>query len=324
MAEPTATRVVFQVPADQEGERLDRVLSANVPGLSRARARVLLDLGGVFVDRVRVKVAGRTLRAGQRVEAYLGGVLSRASAETGKEARDRADAALPAPRIVFVDPHIVVIEKPAALISAPTPESDRGNARALLAVQLGEPMLVVHRLDLGTSGLLLYARSAAANRVLAETFRTHDLLREYEALLLGEVAWRERTVDAPIEGRAARSHFSVAESLRVHRFLDPATQGTVVTRVRCRLETGRTHQIRLHARHVGVPVLGDKVHGVRTPAALPPPPRLCLHAARLSLRHPITGQALDFESALPPDLNEYLAALRRHAVTGAAVASESV
>jgi 23S rRNA pseudouridine1911/1915/1917 synthase len=313
MAEPTATRIRFVVPSEQNGERLDRILAANVVGLSRSRARVLLDLGGVFVDRVRVKMAGRPLRAGQQVEAYIGGALSRASAGVGRAARDRDDAALPAPRIVYVDDDLVIIDKPAALISAPTPESDRGNARALLAAQLGEPVHVVHRLDLGTSGLLIYARTADANRALAETFRRHDLLREYEALLLGAADWSERVVNQPIEGRAARTHLRRIETLRLHAADTPGSPAIFVTRVRCRLETGRTHQIRLHARSLGCPVLGDRLHGVRTPALLPQPPRMCLHAARLSLRHPRTGAALDFDCPLPVDLAQYLDGLRRMA-----------
>ncbi len=315
MAEPTATRIRFRVPSEQDGERLDRILAANVVGLSRSRARVLLDLGGVFVDRVRVKMAGRPLRAGQQVEAYIGGVLSRASAGVGQQARARDDAALPAPRLVHVDDDLVIIDKPAALISAPTPESDRGNARALLAAQLGEPIHVVHRLDLGTSGLLVYARTPQANRVLAETFRQHDLLREYEALLLGAVDFSERSVNQPIEGRAARSHFRRVETLCIRSAELPDLPPVTVTRVLCRLDTGRTHQIRLHARYLGCPVLGDRLHGVRTPTLLPPPPRLCLHAARLSLRHPRTGSTLDFACPLPADLSGYLDALRQLAAT---------
>ncbi len=310
MAEPTATRISFRVPQEHDGDRLDRVLAAQIAGLSRSRARVLLDLGGVFVDRVRVKMAGRPLRAGQKVDAYIGGVLSRAASGVGHKARAREDAALPMPRQVYLDDDMVVIDKPASLISAPTPESDRGNARALLAAQLGEPIHVVHRLDLGTSGLMLYARSASANRALAETFRTHDLVREYLALLLGTVPWSEHTVSLPIEGRPARTHFARIEQCIVADAALPEIPAVTVTLVTCRLDTGRTHQIRLHARHLGTPVLGDRLHGVRTPSLLPPPPRLCLHATRLSLRHPRSGALLDFVSPLPADIADYLAALR--------------
>lgn len=320
MAEPTATRFRFVVPPEQNGERLDRVLAANIVGLSRSRARVLLDLGGVFVDRTRVKMAGRPMRAGQQIEAYVGGVLARASSDVGKGARDRDEATLPTPRIVYSDADIVIIDKPAALISAPTPESDRGNARAMLAAQLGEPIFVVHRLDLGTSGLLVYARSERANRVLAETFRRHDLTREYRALLLGKVPWPDRTVDHPIEGRPARSHFNRLETLTLPAISIGDGPDQTVTLVACRLETGRTHQIRLHARHIGCPVLGDRLHGVRTPTGLPMPPRLCLHAARLALRHPRTGKALDFAAPLPPDLTDYLASLRQRATQSVASA----
>lgn len=298
----TATRHRFLVPAAQNGDRLDRILAANVPGLSRGRARLLLDLGGVFVERTRVKVASKALRTGQLVEVYLGGALERATSTLGRQARAADDAKLPAPQIVHIDPHLVVIDKPAALISAPTPESDRGNARALLASQLGEPVFVVHRLDLGTSGLLVYARSAVANSVLSTMFQHHDLVREYLALLHGRAAFQQQAVRVPIAGRAATTHFTRIEQRSVQS--GPVTDWLTV--VRCRLETGRTHQIRIHAQHLGHSVLGDRQHGDGKPPPVLRPPRLSLHATRLAFCHPMTGAALDFQSPLPPDLAGYL------------------
>ncbi len=299
----TATRHRFAVPAAQDGERLDRILSANVPGLSRGRARLLLDVGGVFVERTRVKVASRALRSGQIVEVYLGGALDRASSSLGKQARQADDDKLPPPQIVHLDADLVIIDKPAALISAPTPESDRGNARALLAARLGEPIFVVHRLDLGTSGLLVYARSPAANRALSAMFQTHDLRREYLALLRGTLPLAEQVVRLPIAGRSATTHFRRIELRQLQ--LGAIHEG--LSLVRCQLETGRTHQIRIHAQHLGHPVFGDRQHGSAQPPPILRPPRLALHATRLAFRHPMTGVALDFESPLPPDLTDYLA-----------------
>ncbi len=181
-------RFRFVVTAEDKGRRLDQVLAARIPGLSRRRARVALDLGGVFVDGARTKVAGRLLRAGQVVVANLGGALDRASKEVGAEARARDEAALPAFRVVHQDDDLVVVDKPSGLLTAPTPESDRNNLASALSRMLGREASVVLRLDMETSGLLVFALGDEANRVLAERFREHDVERVYLAVLRGVVA----------------------------------------------------------------------------------------------------------------------------------------
>lgn len=284
----------FTVQPDDRGLRLDQILAARIPGLSRRKARVLLDLGGVFVDGARTKVAGKQLRAGQVVVANLGGALDRASSEVGREARARDERALPAYQEVFRDEDLVIVEKPAGLLTAPTPESDRGNLAKLLEAALGAPIYVVHRLDLDTSGLLVFARTEAANRALSERFRVHDVTRVYLAALRGEVAGEAHTVELPIAGRRAVTHIAVVE------------RRAGVTLARCTLETGRTHQIRLHTRHLGHPVLGDKQHGEPSPLD---PPRMALHAAVLGIVHPRTGEELRFERPWPEDLTAWWAAL---------------
>jgi 23S rRNA pseudouridine1911/1915/1917 synthase len=281
-------------PADQ-GRRLDQVLAASVPELSRRKARVVLDIGGVFVDGARTKVAGRIMRAGQVVVANLGGALERATKEPGQAARARDEAGLPPFRVVHQDADLVVVDKPGGLLTAPTPESDRNNLAHALAARLGRPVFVVHRLDLETSGLLCFALGEGANRFLAERFREHDVERVYLAVLHGVLADDACTVELPIAGRRAVTHVSVVE-----RF-------SSATWVRCQLETGRTHQIRLHAQHVGHPVLGDRRYGERSPFD---PPRMALHATVLGLRHPSSGAPLRFESPWPDDLAPWLAALR--------------
>lgn len=305
-----AERHRFTVLAEDEGRRLDQILAARVPGLSRQKARVLIDIGGVFVDSARVKVAGRLLRAGQIVEAHTGGALERATKAVGRAARERDAAALPSPRIVHLDEDLVVVDKPASLITAPTPESDRSNLADLLRRRLGGELYVVHRLDLGTSGLLVLARTSEANRILGERFRVHDIERVYLAVLQGQLSAPtpahppepavglavDLAVDLAIEGRRAVTHFQVREPL-----------GEIATVVHCRLETGRTHQIRIHARHLGHPVLGDRQYGQRTPFD---PPRLALHATRLGFRHPKSGAQFEFDSPLPDDLENWLTELR--------------
>lgn len=304
-----AQRHRFVIGPEDAGLRLDQALALRVPGLSRRKARALIDFGGVFVDRARVKVAGRTLRPGQEVAAVIGPAFDRATKEVGREARARDEADLPPYRVVHEDDDLVVVDKPAGLLTAPTPESDRNNLAKLLSARLGGPVLVVHRLDLGTSGLLVFARTEEANRALAEVFRTHDVERAYLAAVAGRVAWDDKVVTEPIGGKRAESRFTVLERI-----------GDEATFVRCELHTGRTHQIRLHAKHVGHAVLGDAQHGAATPHD---PPRMALHATVLGFRHPRTGEALRFESPWPEELQKWLETARERAqkASGAAGAA---
>ena len=288
----------FTVTDDDAGKRLDQALAARVHGLSRRQARVLLDIGGVFVDGRRVKVAGRPVHAGEEVVAVMGGALARATGRPGRDARARDESRLPTYQVLFEDDEIVVVDKPAGLLTAPTPESDRNNLAGLLERRPGGGrVFVVHRIDLETSGLLVFAKTEAANRVLSERFRTHDLERAYLAVVAGAFPERVRRIDSPVGGRPAVTHVAVRERL--------AQRATMLD---CRLETGRTHQIRLHVRAVGHPVLGDDRYGAPFPAA--PPPRMALHATTLGFAHPVTGQALSFTSPWPPDLAAWLDRVR--------------
>ena len=271
----------FEVAADEAGLRLDQVIPRHVTGLSRRKARAVIDLGGVFVDRARVKVAGRTVRAGQRIEVNVGGALERP-----REAAPH--------RIVHVDPHVIVVDKPAGLVTAPTPESDRGDLLDLLSREFGEVYLV-HRLDLPTSGLLVFARTREANKRLGDAFKLHDVDREYRAVAIGEVT--AQTIERPIEGRTATTHV---------RPVGPLSGATLLD---VRLETGRTHQIRIHLAGIGHPVAGDRTHGGETERVFSlqhRPPRLALHARVLGFKHPATGEPVRFESELPDDLARWI------------------
>jgi 23S rRNA pseudouridine1911/1915/1917 synthase len=287
------SKITFTVGGDDVGRRLDQVLAARVEGLSRRQARVLLDIGGVFVDGRRVKVAGRPMHAGEEVVAVMGGALARATKKTGRAARSADESQLPQFAIVFEDDDVVVVEKPAGLLTAPTPESDRNNLADLLKRRPGgAPVLVVHRIDLDTSGLIVFAKSEHANRELSRRFRDHDLERAYLAVVAGSFPADLKTIDRPVGGRRAVTHVEIRE-----RFDDRATMLT------CRLETGRTHQIRLHMAAVGTPVIGDARYG--RPFS-PAPPRMALHATRLGFVHPRTGASLAFDSPWPPDLQAWL------------------
>jgi len=286
-------RVTFTVGDGDVGRRLDQVLAARVAGLSRRQARVLLDIGGVFVDGRRVKVASRPMHVGEEVVAVMGGALARATKKTGRAARSADEQQLPAFTVVFEDDDLVVVDKPAGLLTAPTPESDRNNLADLLKRRPGAtPVFVVHRIDLETSGLVVFAKTADANRELSNRFRDHDMERAYLAVVAGAFPADVKVIDRPVGGRRAVTHVEVRE-----RFDDRATL------VACRLETGRTHQIRLHMVEVGTPVIGDARYG--RPFA-PAPPRMALHATRLGFVHPTTGAALAFESAWPADLQKWL------------------
>ena len=296
-----ATAVRFVVPEADDGMRLDQALARHVPGLSRRRARVLIDLGGVFVDRGRVKVAGRPVRAGQSVEANLGGALDRASG-TGAAARARDEAALPDYRIVHEDEHLLVVDKPAGLVTAPTPESDRGDLLDLLTRRGAGPVYLVHRLDLPTSGLLVFARTAEANKVLGQRFAVHDIEREYLAVVEGELPASITTIDRPLRGQRAVTHVVGRE----------VVAGGAATLVTVRLETGRSHQIRLHLTDVGHAILGDETHGADALRRWtgPRPPRLALHAGVLGFRHPATGEAVRWTAPPPPELAAWIDLLR--------------
>ncbi len=296
MADLAHQRVRFVARAEDAGQRLDQVLAANVPGLSRRKARVLIDLGGVFLDGARVKIAGKAVRPGQTILAHMGGALERATKDVGTAARAKDEATLPPYRIVFQDDDIMVVDKPAGLLTAPTPESDRGNLFDQLKRSSGQPLFLVHRLDLETSGLVVFAKNEAANRALSERIRVHDFDRRYLAVLRGVVSWDERSVDHPVGGKRAVSHFTVLE-----RFAAGATLAQV------RLETGRTHQIRLHGLHEGHPVLADRKYGMAWPMD---PPRLALHATLLGFAHPRTGETMTWESPPPEDLARWLEKLR--------------
>jgi 23S rRNA pseudouridine1911/1915/1917 synthase len=287
----SATKTRFEVTAEDAGLRLDQIIPRHVGGLSRRKARAVIDLGGVFVDRARVKVAGRQLRAGQIVEVVVGGAIER-TGETPLE-----------PVIVHVDDHVIVVDKPAGLVTAPTPESDRGDLLDQLGRRFGEVYLV-HRLDLPTSGLLVFARTRAANKALGDAFKVHDVDREYRAIVVGEIA-AAQTIDRPINGKRAVTHVTPIEALRGAS--GPATL------IAARLETGRTHQIRIHLAGLdrGHPVLGDRQHGGELERLFAPrPPRLALHAYLLGFTHPAAPhERVQFTSPLPTELTSFRDAL---------------
>ncbi|MEZ4366575.1 MAG: pseudouridine synthase [Kofleriaceae bacterium] len=293
----SVARVVrFTVPPEDDGVRLDQALARGVDDLSRRRARVVIDLGGVFVDRAHQggepPGAGRPgdrgpprRRAGPRHRR-----ARRRGPGAGRRRAAAADGAVRGRR-----PHRR--RQAGRAGDGADPESDRGNLADLQGRRVSGPIFVVHRLDRPTSGVLVLARTDLANRELGRAFAAHDLEREYRAVVAGAYAGPS-TIDRPIAGKRAVTH------------VEPVAVYAGATQLRCTLETGRTHQIRLHLAGLGHPVLGDTQHGgERSRTFSPRPPRLALHARVLAFAHPRTGAAMRFEREFPEELAGWIALL---------------
>jgi 23S rRNA pseudouridine1911/1915/1917 synthase len=294
------------VPAALAGERVDRAV-ALLTGWSRADVQALL-------ERDEVLVAGRPVAKSYRlVEADVIEVVG-----------EPEPAAFPGPEdvaldVVYEDDDVLVLDKPAGLVVHPGAGNPGGTvvngllARVPEIASVGDRMRpgIVHRLDRDTSGLLVVARTARAYESLVEQLSTRAVDREYVALAWGHFDAPRGVIDAPIgrsearrtrmavrdAGRAARTRYDVEEE-----FASPRT-----SLLDCRLETGRTHQIRVHLAAVGHPVVGDGTYGgARDAIALDRP---FLHAAALAFDHPVTGERPRFTSPLPPDLQGVLSAL---------------
>lgn len=285
-------RLTLVVPPVDKGERIDRFIAAR-GGISRGLARRTLDAGGVFLDGRRCKVAGRTLHPGQQVVVNLeeGGRIASAS------------TALDPSRVLHADADLVFVDKPAGVPAQPTLTSDRGALPELVGAVLGAPVTLVHRLDRETSGVTVLARTPGAAAALAEAFRTGGPEKTYLALTARPPEPREGTIALALGKDPARPGLR-----RVDSGGDPAVTryrtlraGPAATLVEARPETGRTHQIRVHLAAAGAPLLGDARYGGPRRVGEVHVPRVMLHAARLALRHPVSGEALAVEAPVPED-----------------------
>ena len=310
---PSELRQV-DLAAEHAGGRLDKTLANLVPDMSRARVQGLLAHGLISLD---------------------GAVLTDASAKA-KAGRYRIEIPAPIPaeprpenlplRVLFEDEHLIVIDKAAGMAVHPAPGHDSGTLVNALLHHCGASLSgiggvarpgIVHRLDKDTSGVMVAAKSDKAHHGLAALFERHDIDRVYVALTRGAPAPPSGTLITRI-GRSStdRKKMAVLKSggreavthYRVERAFGPPAR-PVAARIACRLETGRTHQIRVHLASKGAPCLGDPVYGssqpvqaVRDAIAESGLKRQALHAAVLGFVHPVTGQALRFESPLPPDM----------------------
>lgn len=313
-----------QVPEELAGLRLDRALAALLPDFSRTRLQQWLREDRVQCDRGPLR-ARDPVRGGDWIEVR------------GSLPRDERWEAQEMPLdVLYEDADLLVVDKPAGLVVHPAAGNpDRTLVNALLHRDPDLARLprsgIVHRIDKDTSGLLVVARTLRAHRSLVEQLREHSVMREYEAVAMG-VMTGGGTVDAPIGrdprhrtrmavvpgGRPAVTHYRVVARFRAH------------THVRVRLETGRTHQVRVHLASLYHPLVGDPVYGgrLRIPAGCSPElagalrafRRQALHAARLELTHPATGNPMSWESPLPADLRALLRSLAEDLHPGLAAA----
>jgi 23S rRNA pseudouridine1911/1915/1917 synthase len=324
------------VPAEAAGQRLDHFLAAQLDGVSRSRVQLLVDQGDVLLDGAHPK-SSHKLRGGEQIVI------------TGQPhpAPLKAEAEDIPLHIVYEDDDLAVIDKPAGMmVHAGAGHTDEARSRGTLVNALlfhfralsstGGDLRpgIVHRLDKETSGLIIVAKNDRAHTKLASQFSGREVHKTYIALVQGAVERDKGTITAAIardpvrrtrmttrpseNARSAVSHYEVVKRL--------TTRFGKFTLVRVRIETGRTHQIRVHMASLGHPVVGDTLYGAAgqlseqqaagAPAARrkKAPERLrlgrnFLHAARLEFKHPITGKALQFESPLPPVLEDFLAHL---------------
>jgi len=302
----------------QHGLRLDRALAELMPEHSRSMLARLIEEGRVSIDGSKAEKSSMRVAAGQRVEIEIP-----PPAPSGVASQD-----LPL-TILFEDDDLVIIDKPAGVVVHPAAgHSDRTLVNALLfhvrnlsgiggEVRPG----IVHRLDKDTSGVMVIAKNDAAHRKLAAEWGTDRVRKEYLAIVYGTPKQQRATIEAPIGrdprnrkrmsvmpgGRSAVTEYAIEQPLR-HASL-----------LRLRLRSGRTHQIRVHLKRLGHPIIGDPLYsgpqwrGIpdkRIQKAIAAFPRQALHAARLTIPHPRTGEQMTFESPLPGDMRELVAALR--------------
>ena len=302
----------FTVPAGVRRERADKVLAAGFPEHSRAALQRAFDAG-------LVRLAGRAIPRKQLVDT---GELIEFSLPETRPAEVRA-VALPL-EVLYEDEHLLALNKAAGMVVHPGAGTGEDTlVHALLAHCRGELSGIggverpgiVHRLDRETSGVILAAKNDRAHRALAAAFARREVVKEYLALVAGvprtaagriehaivrHPTQRHRMKAVPTGGRAARTDWATVEVLPPHGAL-----------VRCRIYTGRTHQIRVHLSSVGHPLLGDAVYGYRERSVPVAVPRVMLHAEHLVIAHPITGAVLDLRAPVPGDFAAVVAAVRQ-------------
>jgi len=299
-----------EIPAALAGERLDRIVSL-LTDISRSDAAAVVADGGAIVDGV-VSSSGK-------VRVALGQVVEIDTEKIPQRQLPLPDASI-AIDIAHADDDVIVVDKPAGLVVHPGHGHPDGTlVNAILArypevANVGDPLRpgIVHRLDVGTSGLMVVARSAVAYDVLVAALAARRVTRAYQTLVWGHPESLNGLIDAPI-GRDHKDPLRMAVVIdgkparTRYRTITRFTRPTDLSHLECHLESGRTHQIRVHLAAAGHPVVGDGTYGGTRSAVSSPRP--FLHAATLAFAHPVSGETLTFESPLPADLVEVLSTL---------------
>lgn len=324
--------ILVTILVEQAGWRLDRALAASVENFSRSRLQTLIRTQAVTCEELTIEDPGQRVKPGE---------IYRILPPEPEPASPRGEAI--ALTVVYEDAHIIVIDKPAGLVVHPAAGHATGTLVNALIGHCGASLSgiggvrrpgIVHRLDKDTSGLLVVAKTDAAHKGLSQQFQSHGadgrLERRYRALVWGVLSRQRGTIDAPLgRSRTNRTRIAVLRgengrhAVTHYRVVDQfagADGAPVASLVELTLETGRTHQIRVHMAHIGHPVMGDPVYasGFRTSASRLPGSaqgalrlldRQALHAAFLMIEHPETARRLQFESALPLDISCLVEAL---------------
>ena len=299
------------IPEGQRRERADKVLAAAFPEHSRSAFQRALEAGLVAVD-------GKVIA--QDVEVKAGQVLTFSFPQSTPMEIRPVDIPLD---VIFEDKHLIVLNKPAGMVVHPGIGTGEDTAvHALLAHCAGELSGIggverpgiVHRLDKETTGLLVVAKNDAAHRALADQFASRTLKKEYVALVSGIPKKDLGTVDSAISRHPVHRHrMTTGEGGRPSK-TDWAVEkkfGEFAALVRCRIHTGRTHQIRVHLKSIGHPLLGDGTYGWKQNPAMPAVTRVMLHAEHLVFAHPVSGKVMDLTAPLPADFKKLVAALKK-------------
>ena len=307
----------IELGTEHAGWRLDRALAASVPTLSRERLKALVRGGALQGGSGPVRDPATKVRGHERFTLAVPDPVA-----PHNQAQD-----IPL-RIVFEDEHLLVVDKPAGLVVHPAAGNYDGTLVNALLHHCGGSLSgiggvarpgIVHRIDKDTSGLLVVAKTDPAHEGLARQFAAHSVERRYLAIVNGVPKAAQGTVDAPLARSSAnRKKMAIVAEGRGKRAVTHWTRLTPLREaalVECRLETGRTHQVRVHMASIAHPLLGDPVYGgtARAHRALLKQlefGRQALHAARIGFIHPVTGGRLSFDSALPSDMQELFTALR--------------
>ncbi len=312
---PVGSTHSLTLPEGSEGKRLDRVLAELVPQLSRSHWKELFEAGLVQVDGVVCPRPSNEVTVGSRVEFKVAGRV-----------KHRSEVGDPAQLVVLhEDEALVVVDKPPGVLAHPTDTRSGATISDLAAARYGAlPTLqgedrpgIVHRLDAGTSGVMVLARTVAAFEHLMNQFRSREVQKTYRALVYGTPRFDTGWIVAPLErdggdssrmvvarpgdGREAQTYYVVERRFRG------------LSLVSAQPKTGRTHQIRVHLTHAGMPLVGDKLYrrkggpSLRLPSSAPVPPRQCLHAAEIRFVHPLSGERVSFTAPLAADFAAMLA-----------------